>query len=524
VAFVTSWYFGILPSNLTLSNAQQENTKKTISVEEKLTQLVENSPYENPLVPVYFHYLDRYFNGLSQDAFDRAVAGVMDNLKQTDKDAVAILLKSYKQNKDILDPIIGDFNLELSDTVNPNNFATALQSDLLSMDLHMHVERPGFVRLPPGEEFGPRVYIQYVNNYWDRTQAVPIRPGESVTLQGFNFYDLNLKVTIENDVFRRELSGDQVFIEGDSTVAADDYASQVRDMIYFHLPNDIPPGYYWLSVHNLSPLGVDDSRNILVPPPSDEKYIVRALTVYCEDETNGFLGSEAGSDETFFSFIVYTGDALWAVVTDDYEYDDQTSRNLGVGESTIFGPEQGFYADVDTQLRIMVSGYEIDSGDVEQAKRIANVTIELAKAFLTVMGQANWALVANAVGQLTDVIIGLADGEVMVADDEIKWTEDDLYFLTAEPRPQSHTLLNVERQRHLGYTEKEINIRGYDLSVFSYMMPSGIEVRIPTDGTFKFYILPEYGQRSFAFWRGYKNSNEPSQYFVHFEVQRQAHT
>jgi len=522
IAFIASWYSGLLPnmqtSQSSQSTQQQEEAKTSISIEEKLTQLVENNPVENPMVPVYFHYLDRYFSGLSEDAFDQAVAAVMSNLTQVNKDAIANLLSSYKQHKDVLAPMIGDFDLELSETVNSTHFATKLVSRDLIQTAY---EEPGLVRITPGDEFGPRVNILYINDYWDRNEAVPILPGEKVTLQGCNFCDLNLKIIIRSPTYYNEFSEDQIFIRGDMITPQDAPQSTVRDKITFYLPRNIASGYYELIVD--IPHGTDDTRQIVVPPPTDEKYVVRALQVYCEDETNPetiWPGINI-KDETFFSFIVSTGDKIWGVVTNDYSYDDETSRNLGATESTIFGPDQGLFADIDTQLRIMVSGYEIDSGDVETAKSIAKTTTDLAKAILTLTGQTDWVPVAGAVGQLIDVIIGLADGQVMVADDEIVWTENDLYFLTAEPRPQTHNLLEVERKRHPGYTEKNINIRGYDLSVFSYTTPSGIEVRVPVYGNYKFYILPEYSQRSFTLWRGYKNNNEPSQYFVKFEVQRQ---
>jgi hypothetical protein len=510
--------------------------KTSLPVEQKLALLVENNPFENPLIPVYFHYLDRYFSELSEDDIDLAVAGVMNDLSKEDRDAIADLVATYKNHSDVLAPVIpAAFNLELSETVDPSDFLSELGKASTHMSLGEDEETPGQIRwILPQEELGPPVRINYVNDHWDRDEPVRIRPDQEVTLQGWNFFNTDLTVQIEDTTYYRELSGEEVFVSGDTVTPLDaprDVA--VRDRIYFRLPDDIPPGYYYLSVHVPPPTGYSwstktDSRRIVVPPPSGEKFIVRALTIYCEDETNP---EWTGDDETFFSFFVRSGVKQWAVVTGEHDYNDGWSVNLPPEESALYGPETGLYTEVDGQLEITVSGYEIDSGDVERAQRIAKASTELAAQILTAFAgsgegddgedDVDWGALAGPLNQLIEVLISLADGQVRVADDRIIWTEDDLYFLTEVPRLEWFTVSHVERTRHPDYDHEHISISGYEIGVISYNMPSGIEVRIPVHGDYKFPILPEYSQRSFTVWRGYKNHGEPSFYFVLFEVQRE---
>lgn len=525
IAFFAAWFTGLLPFQ------QPQQAKTSLSVKEKLTKLVQNNPIENPLVPVYFHYLDRYFNGLSEDAFDLAVAGVMEGVPQDVRDLVVGMLDKYKEHADILTPIIpSDYaDLELSETVDASDFVDALQEASMAEIASAHFPRAGLRRPPlPGGEFAPVAWIRLVNSYLEEDDPVRIRPGESVTLEGYNFYDTNLKVKISSETYYKELSGfGEVFVDGDTVTPIDAPYTNVKDKIYFSLPRDIPPGLYNLILELPSPAGGSDYcysnyRDILVPGPSGEKYTVRAQTIYCEDETNPESAVLWNlQDETFFSFIVNSGDRIWSFDTDLHDFDDGTSTPLQPAESVVFGPDNGLYAEVSTQLEIMVVGYEIDSGDVEAAKNVIKDATRLAEAILAVTGQGVWIPVAEAAGQLLQTIVGLFDNTVMVGDDIIRWTEDDLYFLTAIPRSQQYSVPYVELQRHLGSVKKDINIGGYAISVVSYSQPSGIEVRIPIGGNYKFSIVPEYNARSFTVWRGYQNNDEPSQYFVLFEVQRQ---
>lgn len=538
MAFVGTWYFGFLPE----IHERTPEEKTSLSVEEKLTQIVERNPFENPLIPVYFHYLNRYFEGLSEDDIDLAVAGVLDDLSEDVRDGIADLLTAYTDHKEILAPkISSEFDLKLSEIIDPSDFFNKLQTSSMLMSTGTYEETPGQIRwIQDVEEFGPPVRINYVNDHWDRdfNHPVKIRPDQEVILQGYNFYSINLTVQIEDTTYYRELSGEEVFVLGDTATPADaPRDNSVRDRVYFRLPDDIPPGYYYLSVHVSPPdeyswwSTITDRRRILVPPPSGEKYIVRAITIYCEDETNPEWWND---DETFFSFFVYSGEKKWAVVTKEYDYNDGTTKNLGPDESTLYGPESGMYTEVDGQLEIIVSGHEIDSGDVENARRIAKASTTLAADIIgAALGGGSsgggedgengvsWGSIAEPLNELIDVLIGLADGEVRVADDRIIWTEDDLFFLTEVPRLQWFTVPYVEGMRHPDYDHRHFNIRGYEIGATCYNRPSGIEVRIPTHGDYSFPILPEYSERSFTVWRGYKNHGEPSFYFVLFEVQRE---
>jgi len=533
IAFFAAWLFGLLP----------QQAKTSLSIEERLTKSVEDYPFKNPLVPVYFHYLDRYFNGLSQDAFDQAVAGVMNKASEQTKTAMLDLLASYKSHADILAPIIPPaFNLELSETVNPDAFSTALQESSLSMQSGATAERPGLYRpLSEAEranEFTPVVWIRSVNE--NLTDPMKIRPGETVKLEGYNFYDtddLEVRIQSEAGEYHTVLSGSEVFVIGDSATPLSASRYDVRDKAYFNLPADIPPGYYSIIVtvpdsssKQLIPSRFSSlPRQILVSSPNNQKYKVLAKTIYCEDETNPesalFWNLQ---DETLFNYIAITGDQRWSTVTYTRSFDDGTvytyPYTLSLSESQVFGTDDEPYIEVNSELGIVTTGWEVDTLDGSTYGTIACGSTILAGIAL-VGEQLLAADAVLAIGAGIMFIASLFESSVTVAADIILWTEDDLYFLTenTSPRPEEFTVQYIEKQRHpIISTDSDLKINDYQLSGVSYSLPaSGIEVQIPISGDYKFAIVPEYGTRSFSMWRGYLNNDEPSRYFVQFEVQRQ---
>ena len=106
-----------MTSNTVIPDKGDEDPRLTFA--DKLTNYAENNTIPNPIIPMIFHYLDRYFNDLVEDDVDDIFKRVLDLAPD---DAITMLrngLGNYTTHKHLLESIIPAqyYTLDVADTI-----------------------------------------------------------------------------------------------------------------------------------------------------------------------------------------------------------------------------------------------------------------------------------------------------------------------------------------------------------------------------------------------------------------------
>ena len=301
----------------------------------------------------------------------------------------------------------------------------------------------------------------------------------------------------------------------------------VEDTITFQIPK-LSPGYYAISVYEgpLSGSGIvpleTEWRNTRyrvlfnVPPPRDEEYVIFLTEIRCVDETNpeSILGVNA-QDEIFAYFAAVTGDQdPWQVEVfheENYhdvltpagiltlqrplEFDDDTTRYINeIKDGWLFGSERSI-SPVEGVVAIANMLIESDQGEADIAKYIADALLDIgeyvANSFLPIAG---WVIsfIKFVLREIIFAIIDWLAADVTVGQDLIVFTEDELYYLTAE----TNRMLIANSPHYFPGT-------------------------VTTDSGIDIWIGNHYNEaKSFWEWRCYGNNDEPSEYWIKLEVIR----
>lgn len=525
-----------------------------LTVQEKMERYVDNWPVPNPWIAFLYHYCDRYFDGLRVDSFDDAFHDGFAGLSDKSLSLLRRSLQNYKDMKTIVRPIIPEqyYDLPISATIDPEDLADDMDSCGLAEQVYYkdgeYEENPGLERPcwtgdlfrlepdihhvgwldesepeSPSWNSEPAISLawQHTPSVADQEAAPEIRPGNLVGLTGANFYDIEAYVVIRGAFDWTVYANTEAFVRGDTiTPLTDDCAdwSMVQDHIDLRLP-DLETGFYTLQVIEHPPesyptLGERESNYVLieVPPPRGVKYSIRAQRITCEDETNpeciSYIFGCADSwacDEIFATFAIGTGEEYWGVETEEMEFDDDegagpTSHNLPQTKSGLFGPG-GTYKEVEGVVTILVYMIESDTGDAVAAGALVTALEAVSIAAMVALGvAAGYVGLALAIGVAIGVLIYVLIEDVVVGDDVIVFTEDELYYLTETPTPE-YTIIDSPHFSAAG--------AGSWIT-----MPSGVELRVPPTAG--------YFEGGFTEWRYYKNPDEPSEYHLEIRVQRQS--
>lgn len=231
--------------------------------------------------------------------------------------------------------------------------------------------------------------------------AVPtVVAGESITFQGFNFFDVDAVVVItarsplpfSTREVPAHVCGD---ITTDAAAATD---CNVNDFITFKLPADLAVGSYRLNVKVPNNTGdpVHDRREyggasnggaiVNVLPAPDTEFELTAEELLCRNETGR---TSLGSDEVGIQFVAVraeTDGSLGPIETLRMEFGNVDNGDRRPIDSRLYRGRLG------AGLAVAIVGHEIDS----QAAYEQNITA-FQDAFVLILA-SNWSAVSSAFG------------------------------------------------------------------------------------------------------------------------------
>ncbi len=232
----------------------------------------------------------------------------------------------------------------------------------------------------------------------------PVIAGDSVLVEGVNFYDVDAKVVIyskaTNEIVREvpaHVCGDQETpltetIDGSEQFISD---SRVKDILTFKVPDDLPAGVYYFMVlvpNSLNVQGYGDYlfshvQYIEVQPSPDSTFQIVAEQLHAVKETSP---ASLGSDEVGLRFITIPINT------------DLTPRESIEQKFPIFGDVDSgetrelnrvlFQGSGIAGLSMAMLGFEVDSESAYE-KQIT----DFADAFVDVL-ESNWNKLATAIG------------------------------------------------------------------------------------------------------------------------------
>jgi hypothetical protein len=239
--------------------------------------------------------------------------------------------------------------------------------------------------------------------------------GDSVLLEGFNFFDVNAHVRliaqpaviggVVRDNIEAHVCGDITtpvteIVDGQERVIAD---SRVKDRLSFTVPEDLPAGIYTVFVTVSGSFTTGALPFIRVVPPRTATFEIASEQLDCVDETDpeSFLGIDEGaSDEVGISIITVAGGRDFSM--GEMRRLEFRSGDVDSGDSEPMRLELFMGSDVGGVVMTIV-GFEIDSE--EAFKRMIDSHWEAFKLAL----EQIWKLLVAAAG-LGGTVGALAKG------------------------------------------------------------------------------------------------------------------
>ena len=291
-----------------------------------------------------------------------------------------------------------------------------------------------------------------------------ILPGESVTLQGVNFFNVNAKVVITAKppgTIRREV---ETHVCGDLTTPLKEvinglekiiFDCRVKDLLTFKVPSDLSDGVYQIEVIVPNNTGIgrfsefkSGPQFIRVLPSPTSTFQIASERLNCPDETDP---DWAGSDEVGLKIttVPIAPDLTPGnMIVNDFYFDDVDSgenrdmsrllfnrNNIGGVSLSIIGFEIDDEDAYKKQIRSFVDAYaEIIKS---QWNAIAGTLGTLGGLTATALGlSAAWAsAIASAVTFLFDVFVALWAPADLIIEDVLGLTTKDLAALTSPNFP-----------------------------------------------------------------------------------------
>ncbi|MBT2134507.1 hypothetical protein KK137_09195 [Croceibacterium sp. LX-88] len=228
-------------------------------------------------------------------------------------------------------------------------------------------------------------------------RVLDISQGESLELEGVNYFDVNAKVRLidkDTNTISRDV---EAFIFGDADTPRDEIVNgetvlindcRVHDKATFTVPNDLPPGIYQVQVVvpnsvNKPGFGAEIASNVeyinVLPPPTARYQIVVERIIARKETAPASWGSDEVGLRTIACAMNLSDEPLamtktpFKDVLDGVEFDSGTSRNV---ERIVFASDQPILA-----LVLGVLGHEIDSESAYNAQinEWSDVFVDLVK-------------------------------------------------------------------------------------------------------------------------------------------------
>jgi len=249
----------------------------------------------------------------------------------------------------------------------------------------------------------------------DICHAVPtVVPGESVTIQGFSFFDVDAVVDIVSLPplnVQREVPG-HVCGDADADASTDLDCNEIIDLLTFTVPSDLPVGLYRLIIRVPNNTGDPDFDRpfyqslrgqpvIQVVAPANTEFEITSEEMHCIDETGRL---SFGSDEIGIrinTIEVFNDGTVGPLNTVDFDFgnvDSGARRRMD---------RRHFRGTVGAGVAIAVVGFEIDNRDAfEQSIRT------FSDAFQQIL-VSNWGAISSAVGVAVGGVATIFGGPVV---------------------------------------------------------------------------------------------------------------
>ncbi len=509
--------------------------KHKLSREQRLQLIASRAHTSSSLAAGTLHMLRRFLSGKAPaNAMEVSLFAVFSRMPQEVKGVMQCASKAYddlpsKQRNQLFGALS---NLDLDTPLSPTALADAWQQELqqrlsqqLFGDVHA-LDQPhaGKIRVyePQGEDFFSQVRICSINSLRTtsyipalnageylpaevqqdcgpvivngQTQVVcqvrtadcpgntgpgfcarvqDIAPGDSLLLQGVNYFSTNAKVRLilrETGTPTRDVD---TFVMGDDVTPVKDAAGnlindcRVQDRLSFRVPDDLPAGVYGIQVvvPNITGIAVfgdfliSNQEFINLLPPANARFNITEETITSREETSpAWFGSDEVGLHTISTSIRLDGTvSLLTPLETEFQGDGFNSgdppRNI---TRNIFEQQEPLKA-----LVVMVLGYEIDSQHAydQMITNVATFFWDAIKAELPYIASATkelvskfgwWGVLAAAIGiaivAAVDLIYALWAPADPIIHDAIGLSINDLIELTSAsyPLPAAHSF-NTER-------------------------------------------------------------------------------
>jgi len=234
-----------------------------------------------------------------------------------------------------------------------------------------------------------------------------IAPGDSLLLQGVNYFSVNAKVRLTMRATGSPTRDVEAFVMGDDTTPVTDSAGalindcRVQDRITFRVPDDLPAGVYEMevvvpNVTGIASLGdfmISNAEFINLLPPANARFNIVAETINAREETSpSWFGSDEVGLHTMSTSLLLDGtlSALPPLETQfQGDFDSGDWRDI---TRNIFEQQEPLKA-----LILVVTGFEIDSQHAydQMITSVSAVFWDAIKAELPYIAAASAALVTK---------------------------------------------------------------------------------------------------------------------------------
>jgi len=407
--------------------------KHKLSRTQRLDRSAAHARIPSALAAGTLHMLRRFLSGKAPaSAMEASVFAVFSNMPQTVKDVTRCASSAYEdlpvKQRDQLFGAISNMGLDTPLTAAALSDAWAkeltqrLSQQLFGDPQALDQPHPGKIRVyePQGEDFFSQVRICSINslrtanfipslNAADflpaeiqqdcapvvvngQTQVVcqvrtadcpgnsgpgfcarvqDIAPGDSLLLQGVNYFSVNAKVRLTMRATGSPTRDVEAFVMGDDTTPVTDSAGalindcRVQDRITFRVPDDLPAGVYEMevvvpNVTGIASLGdfmISNAEFINLLPPANARFNIVAETINAREETSpSWFGSDEVGLHTMSTSLLLDGtlSALPPLETQfQGDFDSGDWRDI---TRNIFEQQEPLKA-----LILVVTGFEIDS-------------------------------------------------------------------------------------------------------------------------------------------------------------------
>jgi hypothetical protein len=242
-----------------------------------------------------------------------------------------------------------------------------------------------------------------------------VRPGESVFLYGYNYFDTAASVVLVPSGSVQAPRELEARVCGNDGVPADAPVDcGVNDILSFQIPEDLTPGVYRIAVSVPNNLGIPDFERpeyesslqfpdayIEVVPPASAQFQLATGEFHCIDDTDG----EWGRDEIGIVTVTYG-----ITAEDGFKAFDPLKFEFG-------GVERGdrrVMLTKDTMSRVLFSGtapagfgVTIVGHEIDNREAYKQQTTEFAEAFVLIIDGA-YGKLTGALGTTVGTLVGLA--------------------------------------------------------------------------------------------------------------------